>query len=103
MGSSITTRLIVLLTLCAALIVGGGMLVDYRVSRAEILERLDQESTERIRAVVGDIENWLSGVEAATGFLGQILAQREYSEEGLKHPVATDKPQPRPNPDMMRR
>ena len=84
MRNSIATRLIVLLTLCAALIVGGGMMVDYRLSRAEILERLDQESNERIKAVLGDIENWLSGVEAATSFLGQILAQREYSEEGLK-------------------
>ncbi|AQA17444.1 hypothetical protein BST95_03525 [Halioglobus japonicus] len=84
MRGSISTRLIVLITLCTAVIVGGGMLLDYRVSRAEILERLDLESNERVKAVVVDIENWLSGVEAATGFLGQILSQREYSEEGLK-------------------
>ena len=39
-GGSITTRLVALLTLCAAVIIGLGTLVDYRLTRDELLERL---------------------------------------------------------------
>lgn len=81
---SITTRLIVLLTSCAALIVGGGMWLDYHLSRQEILQGLEARTGDEIKVVVSDLENWLSGVEGATRFLGTILAQREYSPEGLQ-------------------
>ncbi|MEE4144050.1 MAG: SpoIIE family protein phosphatase [Halieaceae bacterium] len=82
-GGSLTTRLIVILTLCAAVIIGLGVLVDYRLSRDDILERLQQESRETVRAVVIDIENWLDGVESSTLLLARVLEQRHYSEEGL--------------------
>jgi phosphoserine phosphatase RsbU/P len=82
--SSITTRLIALLTLCAALIIGLGMLVDYRLSRDQILNRLQLESQETIRAVVIDMENWLDAVEGSTSFLARILQQRDYTPAGLK-------------------
>jgi phosphoserine phosphatase RsbU/P len=84
MRRSITTRLIVLLTLAAALILGGGMLIDYRLSRQEILKRLADEATTEVRVVVGDMENWLNGIEATTRLLGRVLEQREYSQQGLK-------------------
>ncbi len=83
-NGSITTRLIALLTLCAAVIIGIGMLVDYRLSRNEILERLQRESRDTVRSVVIDMENWLEGVEGATLLLSRIVQQREYSEAGLK-------------------
>ena len=84
MSSSITTRLIVLLSFCAALIIGTGMLVDYRLSRDEILDRLLTESQDTIRAVVIDLENLLDSVEGSTLFLARILEQREYSQAGLE-------------------
>ena len=84
MRRSITTRLIVLLTFAAALILGGGMLLDYRLSRQEILKRLADEATIEVRVVVGDMENWLNGIEATTRLLGRVLEQREYSQQGLK-------------------
>jgi sigma-B regulation protein RsbU (phosphoserine phosphatase) len=84
MGSSITTRLIALLTLCAALIIGTGMLVDYRLSRDQILDRLQRESDETIQAVIIDMENWLEAVEGSTRLLARILEQRNYSHEGLQ-------------------
>jgi len=84
MSSSITTRLIVLLSFCAALIIGTGMLVDYRLSRDEILDRLRTESQDTIRAVVIDLENLLDGVEGSTLFLARILEQREYTQGGLE-------------------
>jgi sigma-B regulation protein RsbU (phosphoserine phosphatase) len=81
---SITTRLIALLTLCAAVIIGIGMLLDYRLSRDEILERLQRESDDTIRAVVIDMENWLKGLEGSTLQLARVLQQRDYSHAGLE-------------------
>ena len=83
-GNSFTTRLIALLTLCAAAITGLGMLVDYRLSREAILERLNRESEDTIRAVVIDMESWLDGVQGSTLLLARILQQRDYSREGLR-------------------
>ena len=84
MGSSISTRLIVLLTLALALIMGGGMLLDYRFSRDEILKRLAEDAGVEVQVAIQDLENWLSGVQATTLLLGRILEQREYSEQGLQ-------------------
>ncbi|WP_188109694.1 SpoIIE family protein phosphatase [Pseudohalioglobus sediminis] len=84
MGKSIATRLIALLTLSAALIIGTGMLLDYRVSREEILQRLSEQAVVETEVVVRDMENWLNGIEATTRLMARILEQREYSRNGLK-------------------
>ena len=84
MKNSISTRLIVALTLALAMIMGGGMLLDYRLSRQEILTRLGEEATVEVGVAVSDMENWLNGIEATTRLLGRILEQREYSQEGLQ-------------------
>ena len=60
------------------------MLVDYRLSRTEILERLQRESDETIRAVVIDMESWLHGLESSTLLLARVLQQRDYSHAGLE-------------------
>ncbi len=84
MLNSLTSRLIALLTGCAALIIGGGMWLDYQFTRAEILDGLEASANDEALVVIGDLENWLSGVEGATRFFGTILAQRQYSEQGLR-------------------
>lgn len=84
MSNSIATRLIALLSLCSALILGLGMLVDYHLSRDEILNRLQAESQETIRSAIIDMENWLDGVEGSTLFLARILEQRNYTRAGLE-------------------
>ncbi|MEP4148884.1 MAG: SpoIIE family protein phosphatase [Halioglobus sp.] len=84
MRNSISTRLIVLLTLVLAVIMGGGMLLDYRISRQEMLTRLGEEAVVEVGVAISDMENWLNGIEATTRLLGRILEQREYSEEGLQ-------------------
>ena len=84
MSNSIATRLIALLSLCSALILGLGMLVDYHLSRDEILNRLQAESQETIRSAIIDMENWLDGVEGSTLFLARILEQRDYTRAGLE-------------------
>ncbi len=82
--NSFGTRLIVSLTACAALIVGAGMLLDYQLSRQEILQRVVKESADESRAVIDDLENWLSGIEGATRFLGEILKRQDYSRDDLR-------------------
>ena len=84
MSNSISTRLIALLSLSLALIFGLGLLVDYHLSRDEILARLQTESEETIRSAVIDLENWLDGVEGSTLFLARILEQRDYTHAGLE-------------------
>ena len=59
------------------------MLVDYRLNRDDILERLQRESQDTINAVIIDMENWLDGVESSTLLVARILQQRHYSHEGL--------------------
>lgn len=83
-GGSITTRLIALLTLCAAIIIGVGMLVDFHLSRKTLLETLQRESDETIRSVIVDIEQWLEGVKSSTLLLARVIQQREYSKQGLE-------------------
>lgn len=84
MAASISNRLVALLTLCATLTLGLSILLDYRLSRQEILGRLKAESRETIRDVLRDLENLLDGVEDSTLFMGRILQQREYSRPGLE-------------------
>ena len=69
---SITTRLILLLTLSLAAIVALVLVLDYRLSRDEILERVRAESRSTVRGVITDLDNWLAGIESATLFLAQI-------------------------------
>lgn len=83
-GGSITTRLIALITLCAAVIIGVGMLVDFQLSRKALLERLQRESDDAIRTVIVDMEQWLEGVKSATLLLARVVEQRQYSEQGLQ-------------------
>ncbi|PLW70992.1 SpoIIE family protein phosphatase [Pseudohalioglobus lutimaris] len=84
MSNSISTRLITVLTAAAALIISAGMLLDYRVSREEILQRLTEQAVAETRVVISDMESWLNSVEATTRLLASILEQRQYSEAGLQ-------------------
>ena len=84
MTTSITARLILLLTLCSAFVIGIGMFIDYRISRDEIMMRLEIQLKDRVDSALVDLENMLDGVEGSTLFLGTILQQREYSPAGLE-------------------
>jgi sigma-B regulation protein RsbU (phosphoserine phosphatase) len=84
MTTSITSKLIALLTFCSAAILTVGMAIDYHFSREEIITRLQLESSKVISGVVNDLEVWLSGVEASTLFFGRVLEQRVYSHQGLE-------------------
>ena len=51
MTRSITSKLIVLLTLALAVILSAGMAIDYRLSRDEIISRLQLESLDTINVM----------------------------------------------------
>lgn len=60
------------------------MLMDYRLSRGEIMQRLQGESEKAIGAVIIDMENWLANVESSTLLLARVLQQTEYSHADLE-------------------
>jgi len=82
--NSIAARLIFVLTASAVIIIAAGMLLDYRISRQEILQRLNEQATMEVQVVIADLENWLNGVEATTALLARILEQRSYSRDNLQ-------------------
>ncbi|MEM9256278.1 MAG: anti-sigma factor antagonist [Pseudomonadota bacterium] len=84
LNGSITNRLIAVLTLCSLLILGVGLGVDYRLSRAELLSALELEANEAMTALMVDLENLLDGVESATGLLARLLQHREHTPEELR-------------------
>jgi len=84
MGGSITNRLILVISISTALIIGTGMFIDYQLSRDEILERVRVEAEDTITSTTLDLENLLDGVEGSTLFLGTVLRQREYTRAGLE-------------------
>ena len=84
MTKSINAKLIATLTLCCAAILLVGMMIDYSVSRKEIMARLKSESLETINGAVTDLENSLDAVEGVTLFFGRILAQGDYTLSSLE-------------------
>ena len=84
MVNSITTRLILILTSCLAIIFAAGLLLDYRLSRTEILERLRLQSVDTIESAVTDMDNWLDGVEGATLFLAEIIGRQDFERSALE-------------------
>lgn len=81
---SLSSRLILFLTLSAGSIIALGLLVDYHLSRSEILAGLQEDSRRTVDDVVHDLEGLLRGVEGGTRFLGGILQQQDYSRPGLE-------------------
>ena len=80
---SITTRLILLLTLALSAIIALLLVLDYRLSRDEILERVRAESRNTVGGVITDLDNWLEGVESATRFLARLLEREALDEADL--------------------
>lgn len=84
MNNSITSRLILFLTLSVGGVIALGLLVDYRLSRAQILQQLTEESQATLADVARDLEGLLGGVEGSTRLLGSILTYRDYTPAELE-------------------
>jgi sigma-B regulation protein RsbU (phosphoserine phosphatase) len=81
--SSLTTRLVLLLTVCIAVTLLFTTAVEYGFSRAEILRQVESKVQANIDNVVNDIEVRLGGIEAAAQLFAEVLEQRRYSEAEL--------------------
>lgn len=81
---NIATRLVLLVTLCSITILTVALLLDYRVSRAVILERLEEQSQETVKAAVSDLENLLDSLRSSVLLLGRVLSAHDYSQEELR-------------------
>lgn len=84
MTKSITTKLIVLLTLCTAAVLSAGLAIDYYFSKIEILSHLELEAQTSIDTTVENLEDWLDDIEGDTLFFSRILEQQEFSKTSLK-------------------
>ncbi len=87
MRHSITSRLILLVTLAAGSIIAIGLLVDYHLSRKELLQSLTTESRHTAIDVVEDLDSLLRRVEHGTLLIRDILSQRAFSRQGLEQIV----------------
>ena len=82
--NTITARLILVLTGCLAAIFAAGLLLDYRLSRDEILERLRLQSIDTVESAITDMDNWLDGVEGAALFLAELVEGQDFDREQLE-------------------
>ncbi len=82
---SLSTRLIIILTLCTGAILSLGLGLDYHLSRNEILSRVELQSRDTVSAAVTDLDNFLDGVADNAVFLSRILQQRSYSDDELRN------------------
>lgn len=83
MNTRIASRLILYLTVSVGALVALALLLDYRLSRGEILERLRLESQNTVVGVVRDLEGLLGGVEGNTRFLAGLLRRQHRDEQSI--------------------
>lgn len=81
--TSLTTRLVLLLTLTIALTLGAVTAADYLTSRDRILQEQEQQVEATVAAAVRDLEVRLSVLEETTHLLAEVVEQGEYSEDEL--------------------
>lgn len=75
MGRSFSARLIVPLTVAAALIITGGLLIDYRLSRARILASLDADAEQAMVSSAQRLREMSLGVETALRALAPVVRE----------------------------
>jgi sigma-B regulation protein RsbU (phosphoserine phosphatase) len=78
-ATSIAARLVALLTLSASLVLGASLLLDYRLSRDNMLQELVRDAEASVGNVVSDLDNWLGNIENSTELFAGILAQQDFS------------------------
>ena len=82
-GRSFTTRLIVPVTVAAAVVIALGLLLDYRLARARILADLEARASTAVDAATARIGELATGVESAVRLLGDTLtAMPDEAEAG---------------------
>lgn len=94
MFSSLWARLVSALSLCMLLLMGGALLIDYRLTREQIISDLAEEADSEVSAVLRSLDGWLGKVEDTTGVLGTALLGGSFNqaqiEAVLRDVVAND-------------
>ncbi|WOJ92550.1 SpoIIE family protein phosphatase [Congregibacter variabilis] len=75
MNQSFATRLIVRVTTVAAVVITGGLFIDYSISRERIVDSLEQGARGSISAAVLRIAELTTGLEASVRFLGEAIEE----------------------------
>jgi sigma-B regulation protein RsbU (phosphoserine phosphatase) len=83
MGSSLTTRLVTMLTICIALTLTAINTVDYQVSKRRILKEVETSAETTVAQAARDIEVRLASLEESTELLAEVLSQTSYTEAEL--------------------
>ena len=83
-ATSLTTRLVLLLTLTIAVTLSGITVVDYLTSRADILAAQEQRVEGTVAAAVRNLEVRLSVLEESTLLLAEVIENGRYSEPELR-------------------
>ena len=73
MSRSFTTRLVVPVTLVAAAVIASGLFIDYQISRARIVENLEEGARNSVSSAVLRIQELTTGLEASVRFLGEAI------------------------------
>ncbi|WOJ97346.1 SpoIIE family protein phosphatase [Congregibacter brevis] len=73
MSRSFTTRLVVPVTLVAAAVITSGLFIDYQISRARIVESLENGARNSVSSAVLRIQELTTGLEASVRFLGEAI------------------------------
>ncbi|EED32126.1 hamp domain protein [gamma proteobacterium NOR5-3] len=73
MKQSFTTQLIIRVTLMAAVVIAGGLFIDYSLSRDRLVAGLEEGARSSISAAVLRIEELTTGLEGAVRFLAEAV------------------------------
>lgn len=84
MGRSFAARLIVPLTIAGAIIIAGGLLLDYELSRNRIISGLERNANAATDAAAQRLSEMNTGVESSVRLLGEALHTLP-DEEGIEN------------------
>lgn len=72
-GRSFTARLVIPVTVSAAVVIVAGLFVDYRISRGRILSELEQNARSSVSSGALRISEMSAGVESSVRLLGEAI------------------------------
>lgn len=81
--TSLTTRMVLLLTTCIALTLLATTTVDYQVSKRRLLREVEAQAENTVAEAVRDMEVRLASLEESTELLAEVVMQQSFTEEQL--------------------
>ena len=83
-ATSLTARLVLLLTTCIALTLLVTTTVDYQLSKRRLLREVEAKAENTVAEAVRDLEVRLTSLEESTELLAEVILQRPFSEAQLR-------------------